>query len=251
MQRMKRAEKMRFIALHSFGNFLVLLGLYGVIVTFGPVVTYEVQYRIIQVRNIQFKIVDDKSMLRTSTAEVVNNQVVIKESNKPKSSPSFADILAGDTQQVLMPKDPLFSILIPKIGVSDRVFANVDPQDEGNFNAILSRGVAHAKGTVFPGHSGNIYLFAHSAANWWDAGRYNAIFYTLNHLEEKDEIAIFFENKRFTYIVTKKEILEASNTTYLNAPHTGKEQLVLQTCWPPGTTWKRLYIVAERKQSNI
>jgi hypothetical protein len=39
-------------------------------------------------------------------------------------------------------------------------------------------GVAHAKGTVFP-HKGNIYLFAHSTDNWWNVGRYNAVFYLL------------------------------------------------------------------------
>ncbi|MCD8484243.1 sortase [Candidatus Woesebacteria bacterium] len=28
------------------------------------------------------------------------------------------------------------------------------------------------------------------------------------------------------------------------APQTEREQLILQTCYPPGTTWKRLLIIA-------
>jgi len=41
---------------------------------------------------------------------------------------------------------------------------------------ILQKGIAHAQGSVFPGMQGNIYLFAHSTDNWWNVGRYNAVF---------------------------------------------------------------------------
>ncbi len=242
---MRRAEAIRFLVLRSLGNFLVLLSLYGVYTIFGPVISYEVQYRIIQVRGVNFTVKDIASGIPSADSPYEQQRAPQDE-----QTISFADILAGDKEQILMPKDTLFSILIPKIGASSKVFPNVNPDNPEEFSQILSEGVAHARGTVFPGHAGNIYLFAHSAANWWDAGRYNAIFYTLNHLSPQDEIVVFFENTKFVYVVTNKEILESDDTRYLTQQHSGKEQLVLQTCWPPGTTWKRMYVVAERKNAD-
>lgn len=239
---MKKNDAIRFVILRSFGNFLVLLSLYGVFTIFGPVISYEVQYRVIQARGMSFTVKDSTSV-NPSTEPPIAQQNSTQEEN----AITFSDILAGDTEQILTPKDPFFSILIPKIGASSRVYPNIDPDNSVEFTQILTQGVAHAKGTVFPGHAGNIYLFAHSAANWWDAGRYNAIFYTLNHMSPGDEIVIFFENTKFVYVVNNKEILESNDTRYLTQDHSGKEQLVLQTCWPPGTTWKRMYVTAERK----
>src|SRR5438132_1027411 len=86
---------------------------------------------------------------------------------------------------------------------SGKIYPNVDPANPDAFLPILKQGVAHAKGTVFPGMQGNIYLFAHSADNWWDVGRYNAVFYLLKDLQKGDEVVIFFENVRYEYVVTE------------------------------------------------
>lgn len=243
---MTRNESIRFIALRSLGNFLVLFSLYGVFATFGPALSYELQYRIIQLRGITFT-VQAQDTASHSLQSVVNNNT----SAEPAFGRDlgFADILAGEKNQQLSPKDSGFSILIPKIGASAKVFPNVSPEDPNEFKPVLQQGVAHAKGSVFPGFSGTTYLFAHSADNWWDVGRYNAIFYTLNNLSDNDEIVIFFENKRYDYVVTKKMVAEPQDVSLLTARHEGPQQLVLQTCWPPGTTWKRLYIVAAPKSS--
>ena len=109
--------------------------------------------------------------------------------------------------------------------------------------------MAHAAGTVFPGVAGNIYLFAHSTDAFWNVGRYNAIFYLLKNLEKGDEIDIFFMGVRHIYKVTEKLTVNPGEIRYLTAtlPY---EQLTLQTCWPPGTTLKRLIILA-RPEKDI
>ncbi len=147
----------------------------------------------------------------------------------------------------MIPKDTDFSISIPKIGASAKVYPNVDPSKPSEFLPILSKGIAHAKGSVFPGLPGNVYLFAHSTDNWWDVGRYNAVFYLLQHLDMHDEIVVFFEGRRYEYFVTQKIISDPTDTSLLATAHGKDERLVLQTCWPPGTTWKRLYVIAEPK----
>lgn len=234
---MTRREAVKFVIVRSIGNFLLLFALYGVFATFGPALMYEAQYRIIQVRGIQFEV-----------SEISEVSVDSEEKNIEKNNETgFAEILAGNKEQILIPKDTEFSISIPKIGASAKVYPNTDPTNPTEFLDTLQKGIAHAKGTVFPGMQGNTYLFAHSADNWWNVGRYNAVFYLLQHLKQGDEIVVFFDGKRYDYVVSQTQISNPEDITLLTQAQGGEEQLVLQTCWPPGTTWKRLYVIATPK----
>jgi LPXTG-site transpeptidase (sortase) family protein len=247
---MSREEIIRFLALRTLGNFLVLVALYGVVMTFGPAVGYEVQYRIIQFRHVHFSVASANTESGVASASEVSDMFHRKDTSsitQTQRAPSFADILAGNKEQILIPIDPLFSILIPKLGIDEKVLPNVDPDNPQAYLPALQQGVAHAKGSVFPGDPGTTYLFAHSADNWWDIEHYNAIFYTLNNLSIGDEIDIFFENRRYEYVVSQQIIADPQDVSYLTAQHEGPQKLILQTCWPPGTTFKRLYIMAKPK----
>ncbi len=252
--RFNRGEAIRFILLHSLGNFLILFSLYGVIATFGPALYYEVQFRVIQARGIHFTVANDVILSDgegspSGRKRAGDSSVASLSQNDKRTGPSFADILAGDREQRLIPKDPQFSILIPKIGAQARIFPNVDSSNPKEFLPILQQGIAHAKGNVFPGMHGNIYLFAHSVDNWWNVGRYNAVFYLLKDLSIGDDIIVYFEGKRYDYKVSSLVITEPTDVSFIARDHNGPEQLVLQTCWPPGTTWKRLYVIAVSKPS--
>ena len=224
---MTTKDKIRFLILHSIGNFLVLFAILGILATFGPALYYEAQYRIIQVRGVKFAVADSAKLIKPSI--------------------SFADVVSGPKEQILIPIDPVFSILIPKIGANARIFPNIDPSNPDIFLPVLRRGVAHSKGTFFPGQKGNIYLFAHSTDNFWDVGRYNAIFYLLKDLRKGDEVVVFYQNARHNYVVTDSKIINPSEISYITKPDSGKELLILQTCWPPGTSWQRLMVFAQPK----
>mgnify|MGYP001619332545 CR=1 FL=1 len=227
----------KFLILRSIGNFLFLFAIFGVIATFGPAIAYEIQFRIIQARGVQFEVAQTSEL-----GKLTNEQT--------KRSVSFSDLLIGSKEQTLIPIDTEFSILIPKIGATARIIANVDPSDENAFLPALLQGVAHAQGSVFPGLSGNIYLFAHSADNFWDVGRYNAIFYLLKDLEEGDEIVIFYQGQRHNYFVTDSRIVDPEDVSFITQAQTGNEQLILQTCWPPGTAFKRLLVFARPRKTD-
>lgn len=249
---MNRSEIVKLIILRSIGNFLVLFSLYGVLATFGPGLSYELRFRVMQMRKLHFSVQTKQSLqsVNTSSAANVNpnrsNSSFASQSGfvGNQSEPGFAELLAGDKEQVLIPKDTQFSILIPSIGASAKIYPNVDPANRNDYLPILQKGIAHAKGSVFPGMQGNVYLFAHSTDNWWDVGRYNAVFYLLKDLTLHDQIIIYFENRRYDYFVVQKIISDPQDITLLTHEQQGAQQLVLQTCWPPGTTWKRLYIIA-------
>ncbi|MDQ5900637.1 MAG: sortase [Patescibacteria group bacterium] len=233
-QRMTSREKVFFVLMRTFGNFLLLISLYGVAATFGPALSSEVQFRVAQARGVRY-VIQEPNPVPITSAEVTPVPV----------QPGFGSAIIGAQEQVIIPPDTNFSIIIPKLGATSRVIPNVDPTNETEFTQELGKGVAHAKGTVFPGMKGNVYLFAHSTDSFWNVGRYNAVFYLIKDLKPQDEVILYFEGRRYTYIVEKSEIKDATDVDYLIKSQSGEgENLILQTCWPPGTTWKRLYVIA-------
>ena len=229
---MTRQEIITFLIWRSIGNFLVLFAVFGVFATFGPALYFEVQFRVLEIKGVTYTVAEKKP---TSTTVAVNQS-------------GFQAVMSNSKEQLLVPKDTDFGIVIPKIGANSNVIPNIDASNPDDYLPALQKGVAHAKGSVFPGMKGNVYLFAHSTDNFWDVGRYNAIFYLLKDLTPGDDVTVFFENVRHNYTVTQTKIVDPDEVSYLTHSHTGgEEQLILQTCWPPGTSWKRIIVVAKPK----
>lgn len=143
----------------------------------------------------------------------------------------------------IKPVNTDFSIVIPKIKINANVVKNVDPFDSRIYQKALTQGVAHAKGSGLPGFPGNVFIFAHSAINWYQASQYNSIFYLINKLEPGDEIFIYYKGSKYRYSVTEKKIVDADEINYLSN-NLNTSSLTLMTCWPPGTNSKRLIILA-------
>ncbi|OGH48241.1 MAG: hypothetical protein A3A51_04450 [Candidatus Levybacteria bacterium RIFCSPLOWO2_01_FULL_39_10] len=244
---MGKKDAVKFVILRTLGNFLLIFAIFGVFATFGPALYYEARFRIIEARGINFEVADEPTGLGDLADQQAENNTT---SQNQGGGASFADLLTGSTNQVLTPPDTQFSIVIPKIGAVSKITPNVDPSDKDKFLPVLRESVAHAQGSVFPGLVGNIYLFAHSADSFWNAGRYNAIFYLIKDLEAGDEIIIFFEKERYTYIVTESKIVEPDDVSFITRATQGGEQLILQTCWPPGTTWDRLLVFARPRKTD-
>lgn len=232
-----RNEKIKFIIIRSVGNFFLLFSLWGMALTFGPAFYMEILYHANAARNISYVV---GNLPEKVTAEITG----ATPTPVPVGNPSlFGSLTGGNKVEVISPVSAQFGIVIPKIGANVPIFPNVDPSNPDIYLPILQKGVAHAMGTVFPGVSGNIYLFAHSTDSFWNVGRYNAVFYLLKELTNGDEIDIFFNGVRHVYRVVNQTVVDPSDVKWLteSVPY---EQLTLQTCWPPGTTLKRLLVFA-------
>lgn len=145
------------------------------------------------------------------------------------------------------PVDNNFSVIIPKLDINAKVLPNIDPFNSEVYLTALSKGVAHAKGTSYPDKKGNIFIFAHSTTtNIIDVNRYNAIFYLLGKLSKEDVIYLVYKGKNYQYKVYGKEIVNPDRVGFL-AKKENKQTLTLMTCWPPGTTLKRLLVFAEKE----
>jgi len=240
----KPREKIKFIILRTIGNFLVLFAIWGIAMTLGPALYLEVLYKFNQARNIRYEV----DLPQPQPQQVLPQ---ITPTSQPLGKITFfGQLTGGNKVHFLSPVSSQYGLVIPKIGANAPIFPNVDAGNDTEYLDVLQKGVAHAAGTVFPGVSGNIFLFAHSTDNFWNVGRYNAIFYLIKNLENGDEIDVFFNGVRHIYRVVNKMVVDPSEVRYLTEP-VPYEQLTLQTCWPPGTTLKRLIILARPERDLV
>lgn len=221
------------LSLRTLGNFLVFASLFLIGKTLYQPALEEVRFFVNDITQTRYVVT--KGGTGTTTPDT----------SKPEPG-GFARLFQTKKVEVLVPEDPQFSLVIPKIGANAKIVPNVDPSDENSYLEALKQGIAHANGTAFPGEGGHIYLFAHSTDYIWNIGSYNAVFYLLYKMEVGDEINIFYKGERYVYEVTEKEIIDPENVDVLTRK-TDYELLTLQTCWPPGTILKRLIISAKRK----
>lgn len=216
-----------------FGSALIVVGLAGVIFSFAPVISAEVSYRFTNITGGYKQNWEDQVLVKQAHAE---------EQEKERTRQIAQDLGLPNSY---------FSIYIPKINAKAQIIENVDPYNQKVYIESLSKGVAHAAGSVFPGMQGGTYLFAHSSAPIWQAAKYNTVFYLLKELKprsdkyEGDEIYVFFLDKLYKYRVIDKHTVGPGDVTWLANTKQGPERLILQTCWPPGTDLKRLIVVAE------
>lgn len=136
----------------------------------------------------------------------------------------------------------LFSIEIPKIKLYSPIVPNIDPYNKKVYKEALKKGIAHAKGTAFPGEKKTVYLFGHSSDAPWNLTRYNPVFLKLGELNRGDLIILRKDKKEYHYKVVDKKTVWPSDVKYLR--DISKNQLILQTCTPIGTDFQRLLIFA-------
>ena len=228
IQMPKKVRRIRMV-----GNILVALAVLGLFFTFWPLFSVEVGYRFGILRREKFVVRDQPSSFQILPT--------------PSSAQTFGQLNTQQNETILVPKSTDFGVVVEKIGANAPVIANVDPAKKNEYNRALQKGVGHAKGTSFPGQSGVTFLFAHSTLNPWDVPRYNAVFYLLRELEKGDRVIVYYQGRRYDYFVTEKMIVEPDDFTVFKNQG-DSSTLVLQTCDPRGTTWKRLLVVAKLKK---
>ncbi len=137
-----------------------------------------------------------------------------------------------------------FSIVIEKLNINAPIVKDVSVINEKEYMESLKMGVAHASFSGYPGDlDSNVYLFAHSAYNFWELGRYSSVFNQLHKLNVKDRVTIFYQGKKYVYEVDNMLLFKDFQVTDAVFQTIGPT-LTLQTCYPPGTTLNRLVVRA-------
>ncbi len=170
-------------------------------------------------------------------------QVAAETTQKP-AVPAAFDPLKTPEGASIDPVNKNFSLIVPKVGINAGVIPAVNPTKPGEYLAALQKGIAHSSLSYFPDEDGTVYLFSHSTNYDWFVGDLNAVFYLLKNLEVKDTILIYYKGTAYRYEITGKQVVSPTEVSYL-APQAGAKRLILQTCWPPGSTTERLLIFAD------
>jgi len=204
---------------------LLALGLGGVLGPMIPTIRLESSYLI--------------SQAQSAITQKFNSQPPL-----PASAPVVFQPLVDGNGAPITPINEDFAIIIPKIGVNAPIIANVDPTKPAKYADALKAGVAHAGTSFLPDGEGTVYLFSHSTNYDWFVRDLNAVFYLVKNLDSGDTIVLLYNKKRYTYKITGKQVVSPKNVSYLY-PGVGRRNLILQTCWPPGSTTERLLIFAD------
>lgn len=229
-------------AIRGVGAGLIITSASGVVLATYPILSSEVGYRLSQAKKLALS----PTQAFSREEQLENLKILaVKDMEEREQARKFAQEV-GIT-------DTNFSVYIPKINAKARVVQNVDPADPKAYTNALKQGIAHAWGSAIPGEGKGIYLFAHSTNGPWNVSQYNAVFYLLRELkpEENDSIYVFSGGKLSKYKVAEKHITEAHDVSWLENAGSGPERLILQTCWPPGTIWKRLIVVAHPEKTDL
>lgn len=158
-------------------------------------------------------------------------------------------------EEVVVRKDPEpsiknFLISIEKIGLMDaKIIREVDIANKDEYKKALKEGLVHAQGSAYPDENDMIYIAGHSTNYPWFVKDINALFYKLETVENGDKVKIEYNGRPYDYYIFDKQIVKPREVEKVKAM-AGKDVLILQTCYPPGTYWERLLVFARPNQMD-
>ncbi len=133
-------------------------------------------------------------------------------------------------------------IRIPSLGVNVPLVMSPSLNDADVINT-LSAGAALYPNGIEPGRPGNAFISAHSTGEPWK-GKYRFAFLRINELADGNVIHIDYNGTRYTYEVSRKEIVipTADFRVISDRP---VPTMSLMACWPLWSTEKRMLVHSE------
>jgi LPXTG-site transpeptidase (sortase) family protein len=171
-------------------------------------------------------------------------------------SSSFKDIFSEEKEVALkVPQlrlsEPEFevsdkpnSLEIPRIGLTAPLIFS-ENASKSELERLLKQGVVFYPDSVLPGEEGLTVILGHSAPPSWPKINYDWVFTRLNELEEGDEVFLYFNHRKYPYLVTEKVFLKKGDDIPAPDLSNSRSILTMLSCWPPGIDYKRIAVQAE------
>lgn len=132
------------------------------------------------------------------------------------------------------PKIPSYTLSIPKLGIKDATVSTTDYD--------LAKHLIQYPTTATPPEKGTAVIFGHSTLpQLFNLKDYKTIFATLYRLKENDQIYVTINKITFLYKVFNISVVDPEDISIFTQDY-NNSYLILVTCTPPGTVWKRLLI---------
>lgn len=229
--------------IRKIGMALSMLALGGLIAAILPFVKLDAVYFL---RTTSERIT---TSFKSLAADNLPTRNVTDNASVDKPQPEFNPLFDNQDQNIT-PVNRDFGLIIPSIGVNATVIPGVNPASSEGYLAALKEGVAHASTSYYPNENGTVYLFSHSTNYEWFVKDLNAVFYLLKNVSEGDLVVVMYLGNRYTYAIRETKVVGKREVAYLK-PQSGSRNLILQTCWPPGSNSKRLLIFADLIEEKI
>jgi LPXTG-site transpeptidase (sortase) family protein len=180
----------------------------------------------------------------------VSGSVVSGASSGPQNSPSAGAAQTGGVlgSDVEVNTSIPGRLEIPSLNANAPLMWTDDPK---NFDQDLQSGVVHYPGTSLPGQIGTAYISGHSSNYVWAKGNYNHVFTHLGDLADNTSFKITVVQKNghdaiLHYVVVGRQQYDPKDQAQFQ--NTGNSVVALSTCWPVGSTAKRLVVFGQLTQ---
>lgn len=181
-----------------------------------------------------------------SSPELVSNQSAYEAAQQSASSVSQVSISSNsEVNQTLQGR-----LEIPANNISLPITWT---QNVADFDKDLKKGLVHYPGTVLPGQIGTSYISGHSSGYAWDTSPYKQAFAKLGQVKDGTSFTITVTQKggktvRYNYVVERRgEYAANDQAQFVN---TADSIAALSTCWPVGTTARRLVLFGKLTQTE-
>ncbi len=216
-KRLFQKRKLRF----NYGSiFLIVIGGFFVFIAASPLIKYYI----------------DTNLLHKYQSAIVNAD---------PSSSYFTKIINSQTLKNDSSYKGYFYLSIPTINLNNvPVKTNVDGFNTQAYEHVLVNSLAQMQGTALPGETGNVYVYGHSAPQWFAdlyPSSFLGIFTNILKLSNGNLIYLKFKGITYTYKVFTARVVQPTDFSVLAASK-NKKYLTLMTCIPPGIGTQR-YIV--------
>lgn len=120
-----------------------------------------------------------------------------------------------------------------------------------DFDNDLKKGLVHYPGTALPGEIGTSYISGHSSGYLWDKSPYKQVFAVLGQVKDGTSFKITATDNSgkvviYHYVVERRgEYAADDQAQFVN---TADSIVALSTCWPVGTTARRLVLFGKLSQ---
>ncbi len=160
---------------------------------------------------------------------------------------SFDKIVAPETspENENLPDNAV--LVIESLGIRAPIVFNVGDDTKAIYDN-LENGTVHYSNTSKPGEGNVSVILGHSSAYPWYKGAYGSVFALLGKLQPGDTFYVEYEDgRRFAYSMKQSIIFSpfANDERLTEIENSEKDTVVLLSCWPVGTNYKRIAVQAE------
>ncbi len=165
---------------------------------------------------------------------VFETKIIAKTANIPEGNSQLKNFEHSDREN---------SVEIPKLGILAPLVVP-ESATQKDFSEFLDQGVVYFPGSVLPGEAGQTIILGHSAPAGWPKIKYDWVFTRLSELTAGDEIFIYFNQRKYNFLVSGKFFLDRGEEVPKLLTNSDN-MLVLISCWPPGKDLRRIAVVAK------